>query len=97
VSNLVLAIVLTLLALTAGAGLWLFGRNAPIFRLSDPIQPDGENELDDAALQAYAGQVKAAAGEQGIAALVGRRLLLSLTGLAMLLGAFVGTLWLVQG
>ena len=86
-----------LLAIMAGAGLWLFGRNAPIFTLGDPIQPDEMDELDDAAHQAYAAQVRAAAGEQSIGALVRRRLVLSFTGLAMLLGAIVGTLWLVQG
>ena len=96
-SNLVLAIVLMLLAIMAGVGLWLFGRNAPIFRLSDPIQPDEMDELDDATLHAYAAKIQAAAGEQSIAALVRRRLVLSLTGLAMLLGAIVGTLWPVQG
>jgi hypothetical protein len=90
-------IVLTLLALMAGAGLWLFGRNAPIFTLGDPIQPDEMDELDDATLQAYAAKIQAAAGEQSIAALVRQRLVFSFTGLAMLLGAIVGTLWLVLG
>jgi len=97
VSILIFTIVLTLLALMTGAGLWLFGRNAPIFTLGDPIQPDEMDELDDATLQAYAAKTQAAAGEQSIAALVRRRLVLSFTGLALILGAIVGTLWLVLG
>ncbi len=96
-SNLVLAIVLMLLAIMAGAGLWLFGRNAPIFTLGDPIQPDGENELDEAALQAYAANVQAATGGQDLRTRVRRRLLLSLAGLVLVLGAIAGTLWVVQG
>ncbi len=96
-SILIFTIVLTLLALMTGAGLWLFGRNAPIFTLGDPIQPDEMDELDDATLQAYAAKTQAAAGEQSIAALVRRRLVLSFTGLALILGAIVGTLWLVLG
>jgi hypothetical protein len=97
VSILILAIAVPFLAIMAGAGLWLLGRNAPIFRLSDPIQPDGKNDLDNATLQAYAAQVQAATGGQDLGTRVRRRLLLSLTGLAMLLGAVAGTLWVVQG
>lgn len=41
VSILMLAIVLMLLAIMARVGLWLFGRNAPVFTLGDPIRPDG--------------------------------------------------------
>ena len=96
-SILMLAIVPTLLAIMAGVGLWLFGRNALIFTLGDPIQPDGEGELDGDMLRAYAASVEAATGGQDLGTLIRRRLYLSLVGLVLMLGAIAGTLWLVQG
>ena len=96
-SILLLIIAAALLAIAAGAGLWLIGRNLPILTIGDPIQPDLEDELDDETLRAYAAQVQAATGGQRVAALIRRRLLLSLAGVVLVLGAIVGTLWLVQG
>lgn len=96
-SILMLVSVLTLLALIAGAGLWLLGRNAPLFTLGGPIQPDGADELDVDTLRAYAANVQAATGGQDLGTLVRRRLFLSLAGLVLVLGAIAGTLWVVQG
>lgn len=96
-SILLLTIAAALLAILAGSGLWLVRRNLPILSLGDPIQPDREDELDDETLRAYAVEVQAATGGRSIATLVRRRLLLSLFGVVLMLGALAGTLWLVQG
>jgi hypothetical protein len=87
----------TFLGILAGAGLWLVKRNLPIFTLGDPIQPHGEEELDEETLRVYAAAVQAATGGQGIGALVRRRLVLSFASLVLVLSAIAGTLWIVQG
>jgi uncharacterized membrane protein YdfJ with MMPL/SSD domain len=97
VSILLLTIAAALLAILAGGGLWLIGRNLPIFTVGDPILPDEEDKLDGEARRAYAAQVHAATGGRGIATLVRRRLFLSLAGVVLVLGAIAGTLWFVQG
>ena len=96
-SILLFTIAATSLASLAGAGLWLIARNLPILTLGDPIQPDGEDELDDEARRAYAAHVQAATGGRSVATLIRRRLLLSLAGIVLVLGAIAGTLWFVQG
>ena len=94
---MLLTIAAALLATAAGSGLWLIRHNLLILTLGDPIQPDGEKELDDEALRAYAAHVQVATGGQSVGALIRRRLSLSLAGIVLMLGALAGTLWLVQG
>lgn len=96
-SILIFTLASTSLAIFAGAGLWLIGRNLPIFTLGDPIQSDREKELDEETLRAYAAAVQAATGGESVGALLRRRLLLSFAGTMLVLGALAGTLWLVQG
>lgn len=96
-SVVLLVVAATFLVILSGVGLWLIARNLPIVTFGDPIRPDEEDELDDEILRAYAAKVHTATGRRSVGLLIRRRLLLSLVGVVLVLGALAGTLWIVQG
>lgn len=95
-SVVLLVVAATSLTILDATGLWLAKHNLPSFTLGDPIQPDGEDELDEETLRVYAATVQVATDGQSIGTLIRRRLLLSLAGIVLVLGALARALWLVQ-